>query len=1215
MTTRMTVAPPGRGSHDNDNVSEDITDLTFLQTKSIRNVGLVLQKRLATNACFTRIGARVLVAVNPYVHIEADLDSYVQSLVTPDDQLAPHMYQLAAVVYFHLRRSGIDQSVVFSGDTGSGKSYCLNLFLKFMAAARSKSTKETRLFNNIENIELVLRSFSTAATAYHAEASRVGRYMELQFDARGRTIGVKYLDYLLEKDRVAKVAPGESNFHVFYQMLAGVSSEERSHFHLQDAAHYHYLSGTASPYAPIDLEAQFIALKASLKTLGFNRKSQSQMFQLLASILHLGNIAFVNQGQHNTSEPAVIKNPETLDLAADFLGLLPTTLEGLLTYKSVMIKREMCTVFLDASDAAIQRDDLTKCLYSLLFAWLMEHINSRLCKEAQANFIGLLDLPGFQSKASPESFDTFLVNYSNERLFNYLCFQVFEASNNAYEEDGVQIPLVDYVGNQTAVHLLGKPGSGIVSIIDKQANRAKGPASDAVLMQALARSHGQDPLLELDRTNSLFTIQHFAKSVTYSVSGFMESNRAAIGADFVFTFRGGDDTPVGNPFVAGLFTSDAVATESHPKNSGAIVSAQQPNIPLRQPSMKRERVKTGDGTKAEKPPGAAIQFQMGMDELFDTFDNTEAWFVVCLNANPTRTARRADIDTLALQVERYALHSMATRKEVEYTVCYQHDEFVARYSHVLEAANIDTGLMPIEVLQATKTQFGWESEHMAVGNRFTYLCDGVWRDLEENLSNAERDGFQPTYFGEDTRSFYSDEDYFDRESKISGSQDGDIHLTKAENQLVMDSPDDEDDDKLPKTRTRKSWICFTWCMTWWIPSSFLSCCAGMKLKEVRMAWREKVTLCIIIFLMCTSVVVFIVGINPLICPTRQIFSSYEISSFNTPSKPLVSVNGQVFDLRGLTTHYGTQQAQLTKVYAGNDVSYMFPMQLSSLCQRYDGTAIDETVSLSNTTMGAQDKNAQYHDHRYYRGADYYQPDWYQNAMQRMRLTMKAGDLAVDPTSLAKKAANNYFWVLLNNRVYDLNNYVIGNVYTLTPQSVSAPTTPGYNFMDPNFIDLVRAGSGKDITLAFNKLYAGDSATKAITTQCLNNAFYAGVLDDRQSFRCVFAQYILLALSVFLFAILFVKFLASLQLGSRPEPEDHDKFIICTVPCYTEGEESLRKTIDSLAVLKYDDKRKLLFIIADGMVMGEATTSPHQGSSWISLVPTLPLTRSPSPSYP
>ena len=35
----------------------------------------------------------------------------------------------------------------------------------------------------------------------------------------------------------------------------------------------------------------------------------------------------------------------------------------------------------------------------------------------------------------------------------------------------------------------------------------------------------------------------------------------------------------------------------------------------------------------------------------------------------------------------------------------------------------------------------------------------------------------------------------------------------------------------------------------------------------------------------------------------------------------------------------------------------------------------------------------------------------------------------------------------------------------------------------------------------------------------------------------------------------------------------------------ENEESLKKTIDSLAVLKYDDKRKLLVCICDGMIVG------------------------------
>ena len=68
-------------------------------------------------------------------------------------------------------------------------------------------------------------------------------------------------------------------------------------------------------------------------------------------------------------------------------------------------------------------------------------------------------------------------------------------------------------------------------------------------------------------------------------------------------------------------------------------------------------------------------------------------------------------------------------------------------------------------------------------------------------------------------------------------------------------------------------------------------------------------------------------------------------------------------------------------------------------------------------------------------------------------------------------------------------------------------------------------------------------------------------------------------------------MAALQLGARRKPEDHDKFVICQVPCYTEGEESLKRTMDSLAALVYDDKRKLLFLIADGMIVGSGNDRP------------------------
>lgn len=45
------------------------------------------------------------------------------------------------------------------------------------------------------------------------------------------------------------------------------------------------------------------------------------------------------------------------------------------------------------------------------------------------------------------------------------------------------------------------------------------------------------------------------------------------------------------------------------------------------------------------------------------------------------------------------------------------------------------------------------------------------------------------------------------------------------------------------------------------------------------------------------------------------------------------------------------------------------------------------------------------------------------------------------------------------------------------------------------------------------------------------------------------------------------------------------FAICLVTCYSEGEDSLRTTLDSISRTDYSDARKLLFIVADGMITG------------------------------
>jgi chitin synthase len=47
----------------------------------------------------------------------------------------------------------------------------------------------------------------------------------------------------------------------------------------------------------------------------------------------------------------------------------------------------------------------------------------------------------------------------------------------------------------------------------------------------------------------------------------------------------------------------------------------------------------------------------------------------------------------------------------------------------------------------------------------------------------------------------------------------------------------------------------------------------------------------------------------------------------------------------------------------------------------------------------------------------------------------------------------------------------------------------------------------------------------------------------------------------------------------------DKLVVCFVPVYTEGEDELRRTLAGLVDSVYDNKRKLVFFVCDGVVVG------------------------------
>jgi len=662
------------------------------------------------------------------------------------------------------------------GESGSGKSENRRLTIKTLLelSVSNPGKKGAKLATQVPAAEFVIESFGNARTLFNPNASRFGKYTELQFTDRGRLCGIKTLDYYLERNRVAVVPSGERNFHIFYYLVAGATPEERQHLHLLDKTMYRYLGqrgpavlGPGQQLGRDDDALRFDQLKVALKTVGMSKRHVAQTCQLIAAILHLGNLEFIVD-RHRNEDAAVVRNTDILEIVADFLGVTASALEAALSYKTKLVKKELCTVFLDPDGASDNRDDLAKTLYSLLFAWLNEHINQRFCKDDFSTFIGLFDLPGPQNMTSrPNSLDQFCINFANERLQHFMQKRLFEAHVNEYSIEGIAnlVPQVPYFDNAECVRLLQNQPGGLIHIMDDQAGRVP-KKTDQTMVEAFQKRWGNHSSFKagsIDRSGfPTFTINHFNGAITYSSENFLERNLDAINPDFVSLLRGSegaaattaagtinDGTGMGsiNPFVKGLFSNKAIATQAHPRNEDTIVSAQQAIKPMRAPSTRRkgtvkrliikdtsgfpdiEERDEEDGllnpTSTAAIPGqqnqitssspcVAGEFRSALDTLFETLEETQTWYIFCINPNDSQLPNQLEGRSVKGQVRSIGLSEVAKRCGVVLEVGMTPEEFCERYREGLESAGVSEGDGKMRAMQA-RTAWGLSEQDLVLG--------------------------------------------------------------------------------------------------------------------------------------------------------------------------------------------------------------------------------------------------------------------------------------------------------------------------------------------------------------------------------------------------------------------------------------------------------------------------------------------------------------------
>jgi len=371
-------------------------------------------------------------------------------------------------------------------------------------------------------------------------------------------------------------------------------------------------------------------------------------------------------------------------------------------------------------------------------------------------------------------------------------------------------------------------------------------------------------------------------------------------------------------------------------------------------------------------------------------------------------------------------------------------------------------------------------------------------------------------------------------------------------------------------------------------------------KDIQMAWREKFALNLIIIIMNLAIIFYIVGLGQIICPKKNWLTREEINDKSTSKKRLIGLHGRYLDVTKFlqtNNHRIFEDTENYDDYVGRDLTDMFwsPIDLwgVSYCL---GVGPKPT---KNWDYLGRDFNAIIKSGRYIHRQDEppsspqekksgYKKDYVHYLLKTYTKGWLVANKNIINIPKTLPIGGTYpQYVVIHENIYDVTNYFNSPVPFLG-----------------EFGAVVLANQNKDVTKEFEEYkmkyimngnnvlnpnyenYSPDNCLK-----CMGDLFFYGKVDHRNDFKCQLTNYILLIGSLTIVMVIGVKFLAALQLTSRKEPENHDKFVICQVPCYTEDEESLLRTIKSLSILKYDDKRKLLFIIADGMIIGSGNDRP------------------------
>ncbi|KAM8903818.1 myosin VIIAa isoform 2-T2 [Spinachia spinachia] len=618
---------------------EDMIRLGDLNEAGIlRNLLIRYREKLI----YTYTGS-ILVAVNPYqllpIYTADQIRLYTNKKI---GEMPPHIFAIADNCYFNMQRNNRDQCCIISGESGAGKTESTKLILQFLAAI---SGQHSWIEQQVLEANPILEAFGNAKTIRNDNSSRFGKYIDIHFNKRGAIEGAKIEQYLLEKSRVCRQALDERNYHVFYCMLKGMTSEEKKKLGLSKATDYNYLTiGNCTVCDGRDDLKEYSNIRSAMKVLMFTDKENWEISKLLAAILHMGNLRYEARTYDNLDACEVVRSSH-LTTAAMLLEVDGKDLMNCLTSRTLITRGETVSTPLNIEQALDVRDAFVKGIYWRLFVWIVEKINAAIYKptssqpKALRRSIGLLDIFGFEN-FTVNSFEQLCINFANENLQQFFVRHVFKLEQEEYNLENINWQHIEFTDNQDALDMIAIKPMNIISLIDEESRFPKG--TDTTMLNKLNFQHKLNTYYIPPKNNheTQFGIQHFAGVVYYETKGFLEKNRDTLYGDIIQLVHSSK-----NKFIKQIFQAD---------------------------------VAMGAETR-KRSPTLSSQFKRSLELLMRTLSVCQPFFVRCIKPNENKKPMLFDRELCVRQLRYSGMMETIRIRRAGYPIRYTFVEFVDRY--------------------------------------------------------------------------------------------------------------------------------------------------------------------------------------------------------------------------------------------------------------------------------------------------------------------------------------------------------------------------------------------------------------------------------------------------------------------------------------------------------------------------------------------------------